>query len=151
MGFHEGAADPKPHPHSMRFSGIERLKETFQCFRFDAAAQILHRDPHRRLAAQLVALAPQSFTMRRSSSTPLIASIPFITRFSNTCWSWTRSPDTRGRSSGSPVRTSMRCSANYWGDNSVGSFAPECSYSSSGVTGGQVRVQAGGEEPAPCR
>jgi glycogen operon protein len=27
---------------------------------------------------------------------------------------------------------------NYWGYNSIGFFAPECSYSSSGVTGGQV-------------
>ncbi|MEA3162604.1 MAG: hypothetical protein QOE88_422 [Verrucomicrobiota bacterium] len=79
MGFHEGAADPKPHPHSMWFSGIERLKETFQCFRFDAVAQILHRDPHRRLAAQLVALArnrlrcvarPPRLSSHRSRSLP---------------------------------------------------------------------------------
>ena len=28
--------------------------------------------------------------------------------------------------------------SNYWGYNSIGFFAPECRYSSSGVTGGQV-------------
>ena len=41
----------------MQFSGIERLKEMFHVFRFDAAAQILHCDPHRRLAGRFVALA----------------------------------------------------------------------------------------------
>jgi hypothetical protein len=65
-GFHDGAAEPQSHRHALRLSGIECLKEMFHVFCFDAAAQILHRDPHGRTAVESVSL---SASFRRQSET----------------------------------------------------------------------------------
>ena len=46
VGFHDGAADPQPNSHALWFSRIERLHNMLHNIGFDAATQILHRDPH---------------------------------------------------------------------------------------------------------
>ncbi len=57
------------------------------------------------------AVIPQTVRIRFASAVSFIASIPLTTRFNKTCWSWTRSAITGGKSSAKSVRIATCCAA----------------------------------------
>jgi hypothetical protein len=80
MRLHNGATDLQSHAHAVRFGGVERIEESVYCFRTKADTAI-------RTAAlpSSSSRAPQIVKTRLSSSTLLMASMPFMTRLSSTC------------------------------------------------------------------
>ena len=87
MGFDDRAADREPHAHAVRAWSCRTRSNSCSTARPampDTAVDHGAHAPHRRRAVS-------TSIERAPGEAPLIASMPFTTRFTITCWIWTRS------------------------------------------------------------